>query len=252
MRSLDQRVWIAQSDTNQAQGRLRERQGGGAAELPGVRLMASGIASPQWNNGDVSDAARVDLDAVRHWYAGRAGGAGLPWGLRVPAGMAFGHGTLIIRQRCMGLPARRFRPAAACSAARIRCAGPGDCEALARLDADNFGEHIDRMRRWIEPHLGAAGFAVAVAESADGLVGIGTAVRTDDRAGPCVGLFGIGVAEAWRRRGIATALTSRLIEQGIDGGARLFHLNPDADRAARIYARLGFVETAGLDVYVNA
>jgi hypothetical protein len=34
-------------------------------------------------------------------------------------------------------------------------------------------------------------------------------------------------------------------------GAELAHLHPDSDSAARLYARLGFVETPGLDVYVD-
>jgi hypothetical protein len=31
----------------------------------------------------------------------------------------------------------------------------------------------------------------------------------------------------------------------------LAHLHPDSDAAARLYARIGFVETPGFDVYVD-
>ena len=46
-------------------------------------------------------------------------------------------------------------------------------------------------------------------------------------------------------------MTSWLLEQAFADGAALAHLNPDSDAAARLYARLGFVETAGLDVYTD-
>src|SRR4051794_3418686 len=51
-------------------------------ELPGVRLSATGLLHAQWNNGDVDDPTRVDIDAVRSWYAA----LGVPWGMRVPEG----------------------------------------------------------------------------------------------------------------------------------------------------------------------
>ena len=56
---------------------------------------------------------------------------------------------------------------------------------------------------------------------------------------------------AARRRGIAAALSSWLLERGFAAGAELAHLNPDSDEAARLYGRLGFIELPGLDVYVD-
>ena len=76
-------------------------------------------------------------------------------------------------------------------------------------------------------------------------------MTTDDRAGPCVGIFGVGVVEHARRRGIGAALTSWLLEDAFSAGAELAHLNPDTEEAARLYARMGFVETPGFDVYVD-
>ncbi|MGH6623605.1 MAG: GNAT family N-acetyltransferase, partial [Burkholderiaceae bacterium] len=61
----------------------------------------------------------------------------------------------------------------------------------------------------------------------------------------------VGVLERARRRGVGSALTSWLLERAFADGATLAHLNPDSDAAARLYARLGFVETAGLDVYTD-
>ena len=49
---------------------------------------------------------------------------------------------------------------------------------------------------------------------------------------------------------IAAAVSSWLLARGFAAGAELAHLHPDNDGAARVYARLGFVETAGFDVYI--
>ena len=251
MNSLDERVWTAQADAWQAEGRLRQPFGGGAVELPGIRLMASGLPHAQWNNGDVADPALVPWKEVRAWYAARAGGAGVPWGVRVPAGMAFGPGRLVFRKRCMGLIHAGFRPVDPPPGTTTRVATPPDADIVASIDAAAFGDPLESIRRWVEPHLGAPGFTVALAESGGEAVGIATAIITDGGAGACAGIFGVGVVERSRRRGIGAALTSWLLQRAIAAGIDLAHLNPDTDAAARLYARLGFVETAGLDVYAD-
>ena len=69
--------------------------------------------------------------------------------------------------------------------------------------------------------------------------------------GPSLYLAGVAVLPAARRRGVGAALSSWLLERGFAAGAELAHLNPDTDEAARIYGRLGFAETPGLDIYVD-
>ena len=64
-------------------------------------------------------------------------------------------------------------------------------------------------------------------------------------------IFGVGVLVHAQRRGIGAAITSWLVGQAFDRGATLAHLNPNTEAAARIYARLGFVETKGFDIYVD-
>jgi GNAT superfamily N-acetyltransferase len=251
MNKLDVRVHTAQADAWQAAGRLRESLGGGAADLPGVRMMASGLPHAQWNNGDVTDPARFRAEEVRAWYAARANGKGVPWGVRVPAATAFTHGRLMFRKRCMGLFPRRFRAASMPSQVGIRAANRADVDIVAAIDAAAFGDPVEQVRPWIEPHLGAPGFMVVLAEHHGGPVGVATAILTDDRAGCCVGIFGVGVLASARRRGIGSAMTSWLLERAIDQGIALAHLNPDSDAAATLYARLGFVETSGLDVYTR-
>jgi ribosomal protein S18 acetylase RimI-like enzyme len=248
---IDQLVWTAHGDAWQAEGRLRAQLGGGAAELPGIRLMASGLPHPQWNNGDVTDAALVPWDEVRAWYAARADGAGVPWGVRVPAGIPLPRGRMLFRKRCMALLPNGSRALDLPAGVRIRMATTADVDAISRVDAAAFGGSVEVTRRWIEPHLGAPGFTVVLAELEGEVAGIATAIRTEGMAGSCAGIFGVGVLESARRRGIGSALTSWLVLRAFADGATLAHLNPDTDAAERLYARLGFVATAGFDVYVE-
>ena len=251
MSTLDERVQCAHSDAWQAEGLLRASRGGGATEFPGVRLMASGLPHAQWNNGDVTDAALFRVEEVRAWYAERAGGQGVPWGVRVPASTPFAHGQWLFRKRCMGLMPGRFRTTERPPGVDIRVAGSADVDTVAAIDAAAFGGTLEPTRQWVEPHLEASGFIVALATLHGAAVGIGTVILTDDRAGRCAGIFGVGVSEGARRRGIGSAVTAWLLERAFAEGVGFAYLSPDGDSAARLYARLGFVETAGLDVYVN-
>jgi GNAT superfamily N-acetyltransferase len=251
MQKLDERVWLAHGDAWQAEGRLRERLGGGALELPGVRLSASGLPHPQWNNGDLVDLDRFDRAVVSDWYATRAFGAGVPWGLCVPTGQRFQYGRFLFAQRCMALPRAEFVAAAVPAGVTLNEASSDDLETIVRIDAAAFDESAEQTRPWIAPHLGAPGFVVALARIEGVAVGIATAVLTDDRAGRCAGIFGVAVAARARRRGVGAAVTSWLLERAFDDGATLAFLNPNHEQAARVYARLGFRETAGFDIYVD-
>jgi len=246
---LTPRVLASHGDAWQAEGRLRSSLGGGALELPGIRLMASGIPVPQWNNGDVTDPAAVDIEAVRAWYAERR----VPWGVRVPAGRDWPHGRHLFAKRCMGvqLPTG-FRPGEIPAGVVVRPPEPDELETYATLDAAAFEEDdAGPTLAWTRPMLGADGFRLALAELDGEPVGVAYAVRTSDPGGERIGVFGVGVLPHARRRGIGTALTTDLVEWGVSAGADLAWLNPDTDTAARLYARMGFEETGGFDVYVD-
>ena len=251
MTTPDERVQLAHGDAWQAEGRLRVRFGGGAVELAGARLSSSGLPHAQWNNGDLVELASFDLEAVRAWYAMRAHGAGVPWGMRVPSGVPFQNGRFLFAKRCMALAPTQFVPASLPSKLVVDVATTHDIDEVAQINAAAFNEPLVENLAWIAPHLGASGFTVAIARLNSEPVGTATAVLTDDRAGRCVGIFGVAVLADARRRGIGAALTSWLVRLAFDAGATLGHLSPNDESAARLYARLGFVETAGFDVYVN-
>ena len=97
---LDARVRTGHADAWAVEGALRAPYGGAAA-LPGIRLMASGLPHVQWNGADVTGPG-ADLEGARRFYAER----GVPWGVRVPAGMAWRAGRHVLPLPLMGLPAR--------------------------------------------------------------------------------------------------------------------------------------------------
>jgi GNAT superfamily N-acetyltransferase len=240
------RVRTAHADAWAAEGALREPMGGGALALTGIRVMASGLPQPQWNGADVT-APYPDLDGARAFYAER----GIPLGVRVPEGMHWSAGRHVLDLRLMGLEPRTFTPAVEVPGLALRAAGAADLETVLDLDTAAFGGDRDVSRPWIEPHLEAPAFTVALAELAGEPAATAYSQRTDGAAGPSLLLAGVGVAEPVRRRGIGAAISSWLLARGFAGGARLAHLHADTDAAARVYARLGFVDAGALRVFAD-
>lgn len=91
--------------------------------------------------------------------------------------------------------------------------------------------------------LVAQGGTLAVAYDCNSgeMVGAGTATPQHDGV---TEITGIGVLSAFRRRGIAGALTSLLAREAFARGANLAWLTPEHDEARNIYARTGFVSVS--------
>lgn len=238
---------VAHGDAWQELGRCHARSGGGTLELPGVRLMASGLPHAQWNNGDVDDAELVDIGAVRDWYSA----LGVPWGMRVPSDVTWPHGRWLFSKRLMALTPVGFRPTPPPDGVTVRAARRDDLGAVLSVDTVAFEAGVDVERPWMEPLLSHPSVVVALAELHGEPVGTGYAVLSRGRGGACLYVAGIAVLPQARRRGIGTAVSSWLTSGGVDAGAELVHLHPDTDSAAAIYERLGFIEVDGFDVYVD-
>jgi GNAT superfamily N-acetyltransferase len=133
----------------------------------------------------------------------------------------------------------------------VRAAGPGDLDAVLDLDSAAFASDRAEVRPWLEPHLGAPGFTVAVASLDGEPAATAYSARTDGAAGPSLLLAGVAVAAPFRRRGIAAAVSTWLLARGFEGGARLAHLHADTEAAARVYARLGFSDAGALEVFAE-
>ena len=240
------RVRTAHADAWAAEGVLREPLGGGALVLRGIRLMASGLAHPQWNGADVT-APDADLEGARAFYAAR----GVRWGVRVPSGMPWAHGRHLFRMPLMGLTPDALRPATRVPGLALRAACGDDLDAVLAVDAAAFGVPAALQRPWLAPHLGARGVTVALASLGGEPVGTAYTLRTDGAAGPSAFLAGVAVSAGARRRGVAAAMSSWLLARAFAEGAELAHLAADTDAAARVYARLGFAPAGALEVHVD-
>jgi GNAT superfamily N-acetyltransferase len=150
----------------------------------------------------------------------------------------------------MGLPRAAFRPAPEVDALALRAAGPGDLATVVALDGAAFGTD-PAAATWFESLLAGRRAEVALAELDGEPAGTAYTLRSDGAAGPALFLGGVAVAPVSRRRGVGAALSSWLLARGFAAGAELAHLCPDTEEAARIYARLGFTEVPGLDIYVD-
>ena len=227
------------------------RPGGAHAEFGGARTACSGTDFAQYNAADLDDPARTDPLAVAAWFAARA----TPWAWRLAASTPWPDGwpggEPIVRQRLAGLWPASFRPVDVPAGTSVRTASagqPGDLDAVVAIDVAAFGGPPGVAREWLGGLLSNGRVEVAIAH-VDGVpVASAHTVRSDDRAGPAVLLAGVAVLPAARRRGIAAGLSSWLLGRAFARGAALAHLQPDDDRAARVYARLGFTEVEALDV----
>lgn len=224
------------------------RPGGAVADLPGVRLSCSGSPFPQYNGADLLDAAAADPERVAAWWAAR----GTPWAWRVPASLAWPPGwpggELVVRQRLAAVVPSAFRPAPLPAGVDVRCASPLDLDAVVGVDVDAFGGPAGPTRHWLAGLLADPHVEVGLVTARGEPLACAYAVRSAGRAGPAVLLAGVAVVPGARRRGIGGGISSWLLARAFAAGAGLGHLQPDDDRAARVYARLGFTEVAGLDV----
>lgn len=240
--ALIQRVRAAHADAWHAEGLLREPFGGGATQVRGARLMASGIRTPKWNNADIV-GSDVDVAAMIEWYAARD----VPWGVRVPLELSFELGQHLFEKRCAGLVPSDFVPSSPVAGISIRRATTADLRDYSNLELTAFGGDAEMQERWVKPALGAPGFVHWLASDAAGPVGVAATVLTDETAGPAAYLSGVCAVPRWRRRGVEPLLAATAAVAAFDWGATLIHMNPDDDE--RSWARaLGFVEVPGFIV----
>jgi GNAT superfamily N-acetyltransferase len=98
--------------------------------------------------------------------------------------------------------------------------------------------------------MSAAGGAVVLAREQTTGVAAGSGLFPAPQARVSE-LAAIGTAEAFRRRGVATAVTSLLVTLASDNGVELLWLTPEHDQAERIYLKVGFERVDATMVHIS-
>jgi hypothetical protein len=150
-------VRTAHADAWQAEGRLRERHGGGVCAVRGARAMASGIRTPKWNNADVTHE-QIDLrrsasgmqpracpatcgsHSRSPWLSASHCLSSAAWAMMVSSGSDSG---LHLFDRAGGVQVRRIRA--------------DERDRFVALDAAAFAEAPTTARAWLAPRFSVGG-----------------------------------------------------------------------------------------------
>ena len=214
--------------------------------IDGVQLHTTGLAPRHWNGALVSrpaDLARV-VPLVAAWFEERE----KPWGLLVPAELELTPPGLahVSDQGVMLLRLAELRAAPPLDQIVVTDRGPA--ADVARVQSEAFGDPYDVTFAFVEPTLGpgaAPPQQTLTAYDGDEPVGCGTVAFLDGVAG----IYGVGVRDAWRRRGIGAALTAMCLQRAAAAGCDLAYLNP-SDLGRGVYAALGFVDALPMRVWL--
>lgn len=158
------------------------------------------------------------------------------------AGLAllFSHPAMAARTADLARPA----PSEQVSVTRVF--EDADLVALRALDLEAFGGDAAVTERFLGPGMVASLHNRSfLARNADGVVGSGAAWLLQET----VGIFGIGVAESARRRGIGATLTLTAAH-AFEDAADLAWLHP-SEMARPLYESLGFRAVSEWDIWVR-
>jgi GNAT superfamily N-acetyltransferase len=245
--ALNDVVHRANADAWHAEALLRARQGGEFARLPGVEVVTTGAPMVWANRGTRIDGEDVDVDSVEEWFGSR----GIRPRIATRESWPLEWGEVEHEKPLMGLSADNFRGAGPVDDVVVRVADRSDFDAVLHTDIAGFESTDDNQRYWIGPALESPDYTFLLATIDDQPVAVANLLCTDLTAGPCAGIYGVATLPAFRGRGIASHLVSRLAAFAFDGGTLLIHLGAATPDAQRIYERLGFVLVERELVYVG-
>lgn len=227
-RAAELRYWREQAEA---------RPDGAWADVGGTQVHTTGLA-PRWWNGAFVTGASYDLGAVAQWFAGhdREYGVLVPAELPPPAGL-----QQLTDQRLMlrGLDDVPLPPLPA----DVELVWDGDVGDLAAVQAEAFEVDVPTTLAFVAPTADVHPSLVAYVDG--GAVGCATAAVLGD----VLGVYGVGVGVAARRRGLGSALTAAVLHAGRSAGCTLAYLNP-SELGHGSYVRLGFRPAPGHRVYL--
>jgi ribosomal protein S18 acetylase RimI-like enzyme len=110
--------------------------------------------------------------------------------------------------------------------------------AKVQNEAYDAGDVTDADVARLKRNVDHSGAVVCARDILSGQI-VGAGLYTPAHAG-VTEIAGVGVSPAFRRRGVAAALTAKLAESALSRGIDLPFITPDGVREQRIYERVGF------------
>jgi GNAT superfamily N-acetyltransferase len=211
----------------------------------------------------VGDVTPAEVHTVRRRQRALSQPEAIEWVVELapsvgPASTA--GGLDVVEHPLMHVPVVSFRSSAVPRGVRLEIVRPEDDLALIHAVASvGFAAPGTGIGRAGAEALDAAADAVSdgVVSSTHEQLAVGNTVTVAawvngspvaiGSHNPCDGvteIVGVATLPAYRRRGLATAVTSALVEDALSRGVRIVCLSADDTTVARVYARLGF-ETVG-------
>jgi ribosomal protein S18 acetylase RimI-like enzyme len=228
--------------------------GGIVHEVDGLAVCLTGVPDDPFNPTLVehtpSDPAAALLAVAAHYRpTGFSLGVDLEPSAHAEVRTAVERGgfRMVESRPGMALPIAELRPLPAPPGVEIRGVDdPGLLRAAAEADAAAFGADVTLTRAFLPDALvGDPSQRVYVALVEGEVVAAGESALADR----VLGVFGIATVPSYRRRGIAAALTSRLIEDRA-GDADLAVLQ-SSRLGYGVYERLGFRAMSTWEVWVE-
>jgi GNAT superfamily N-acetyltransferase len=224
--------------------------GGEVMPIDGLQVCLSRLPDPGENFAIVAtepedpDAELAEAEAILRRN-------GMPFGIAILVGRhpsvdaavrARGH-RVLFEEPAMTARVADLAPVTLPPDVRLAEAGPGDLASVAELDALAFDGNIEVSRGMFSRSLLDVAHVITATEGGK-IVGVATGVPTGD----AVGVFGVAVAPAARRRGIGAALTRAAACAG--EGSEIAWLSARGE-AAHVYERLGFRAVGRIEVWVG-